>query len=115
MMSAEARHICPAVHAAESTCDWLNWSWQLGDWPSADELGEQVFASVALTEASVRLYAPPRLNGTQQHRPSTVLCVCFCVCVSAYSAQMGLIETTRGLLPGAGKTNRGRQKNDLPK
>lgn len=26
------------------------------------------------------------------------------VCVSACSAQMGLIETTRGLLPGAGKT-----------
>ncbi len=66
MKVGEARHICPAVHVAEYTRDWLNQSWQLCDWLSADELGEQVFASIALTEASVRLYAPPRLNGTQQ-------------------------------------------------
>ncbi|KAI4828542.1 hypothetical protein KUCAC02_022624 [Chaenocephalus aceratus] len=33
------------------------------------------------------------------------LCVCLC-CVSAHSAQMGLIETTRGLLPGAGGSQR---------
>lgn len=76
MIAGEARHICPAVHAVKYTCDWLNQPWQLGDWLSADELGEQVFAWLAQTEASVRLSAPPRLNGTQWHRPSVVLCVC---------------------------------------
>lgn len=46
-----------------------------------------------------------QLNGTWTF--NCPLFVCVCVCISANSAQMGLIETTRGLLPGAGKTNRG--------
>lgn len=81
--------------------------WQLGDWLGADELGEQVFVPTALTEASVRLYTLPSLMALSSTdlQLSSVF-----VCVSAYSAQMGLIETTRGLLPGAGKTNRGHTK-----
>lgn len=99
MTASEARHICPAVHVAESTHDWLNQSWRLCDWLSGDELGEQVFATVAPTEASVRLNALPGLMAL-----SSADLQLSSVCVSAYTAQMGLIETTRGLLPGAGKT-----------
>lgn len=77
--------------------------WQLCDWLSVDELGEQVFASIALTEASVRLSA---LHSLMAGSSSDLQLSSVCVCVSAYSAQMGLIETTRGLLPGAGKANR---------
>lgn len=97
-------------HLASCLCKWINtWAvhqrWQLCDWSSVDELGEQVFASVAVTEASVRVYAFPGLMalGSTDLQLSSV-------CVSAYSAQMGLIETTRGLLPGAGKTRRGLKK-----
>lgn len=101
-MVADARHICPAIH--EHARDWLNQFWHLCDWPGDERLGEQVFGLIALTEASVRLsalllgFATP--SGSDLQLSS--------VCVSACSAQMGLIETTRGLLPGAGKTkNRG--------
>lgn len=71
--------------------------WRLSDYSSTDEQGEQVFVSDSLTEASLR------------RGPLTVLCLH--VCVSAHSAQMGLIETTRGLLPGAGESTRG-HRND---
>lgn len=81
MMAAEARHICPAARVAESTCDWLNQSRQLCDWLSVDELGEQVFASAALTGALVRLYALAGLMALS----STDLQLSFvCVCVFVY-------------------------------
>lgn len=99
MIAGEARHICPAVHAVKYTCDWLNQPWQLGDWLSADELREQVFAWIALTEASVRLYAPPQLNGTQWRRPSAVLCVC--VCFSMFGAD-GSDRDDTGAAPRGG-------------
>lgn len=108
-MVADARHICPAIH--EHARDWLNRFWQLGDWPADERLGEQVFGLIALTEASLRRsallpgFATP--SGSDLQLSS--------VCVSACSAQMGLIETTRGLLPGAGKTKKqgGRGDNHL--
>lgn len=97
-MVADARHICPAI--PELAHDWLNQFWQLGDWPGNERLGEQVFGLIALTEASLRLSA--LLLGFATPSGSD-LQLSF-VCVSVSSAQMGLIETTRGLLPGAGKT-----------
>lgn len=101
-MVADARHICPAIH--KHARDWLNQFWHLGDWPGDERLGEQVFGLIALTEASVRLSALLLGSAT----PSGSDLQLSSVCVSACSAQMGLIETTRGLLPGAGKTkNRG--------
>lgn len=101
-MVADARHICPAIH--EHARDWLNQFWHLADWPADEKLGEQVFGLIALTEASVRLSVLllgfATTSGSDLQLSS--------VCVSACSAQMGLIETTRGLLPGAGKIkNRG--------
>lgn len=54
MITGEAWHICPAVHGAEHM--WLVELVVAALW-LADRLSEQVFESVALTEASVRLYA----------------------------------------------------------
>lgn len=83
--------------------------WQLlgmavGDWSIMDELVEQVFVFSALTLTSVSLstFASLTTLSSTVLQPSSL-----CACVSAFSAQMGLIETTRGLLPGAGKTNKG--------
>lgn len=101
-MTKMVRHkpICPAVHVAEQTCDWLNSRGSFSDWLSADELSEQVFVSAALTEASVRLYAPPRLNGTRQRGPSTVLCP-FCVCFSMFGTD-GSDRDDAGAAPRGG-------------
>lgn len=69
-----------------------------------------MFESNVLTGASVRLNTLPSFMALSSI-DLQLSSVCVCVCVTAYSAQMGLIETTRGLLPGAGKMNRG-YKND---
>lgn len=90
------------------SCGLMNMWWLLGlavgDWSVTDELVEQVFVLVALTETSVGLFHLCQLDDPQQHSPSAVLSS---ACVSAFSTRMGLIETTRGLLPGAGKTHNG--------
>lgn len=69
--------ICPAVRTDVSTCDWFIKAWQLHDWLSTVELGEQVLAPIALTEALVRLSALMALRSTHLQLSS----VCACVCV----------------------------------
>lgn len=74
--------------------------------------GTSVIGWVRLSEVS-RCLGPTlwqRHHSDVDLHPSSVLRAC----LSATSAQMGLIETTRGLLPGAGKSTRAHRNHPKP-
>lgn len=106
MIADETRHICPAVHLA--ACVRLGKPGASAQW-LAKRLKSPVtrcFHLLLWQTHQSDFYTPPRLNGTQ-----TFNCpLCVCLHPLACSAQMGLIETTRGLLPGAGKIEQRSEK-----
>lgn len=111
---AEGQKIRSQTHLADYSCIWIYMRCVILGM-AALSLVERwwvTWAGVCVRcydRSSVRLYS---LHSLMAVCSSDLQLSSVCVCVSAHSAQMGLIETTRGLLPGAGKTNGG-HKNHL--